>query len=293
MRTTEPELRNAKLRQSEKFQEVSWQLLQTQDEERRHIARELHDSAGQVLTLLSMSLTALLESVKQKAPDLIESVVQSDRLVQQLTREIRTTSYLLHPPLLDEVGLSDSLSWYIDGLRQRSGLEIDFNISEEFGRLPRDMELAVFRLVQECLTNIHRHSGSKVAYIQISREPQRISVQVRDRGKGISPEKLAEIQTKGSGVGIRGMRERLRQFHGEMTIESSSSGTTILGTMPLFEELPAIALRVNLTECRATTYSGAKALGGQEIIRPHYQSPFRIECRGRGKVETGIGNGRS
>lgn len=121
MRTTEPELRNAKLRQSEKFQEVSWQLLQTQDEERRHIARELHDSAGQVLTLLSMSLTALLESVKQKAPDLMESVVQSDRLVQQLTREIRTTAYLLHPPLLDEVGLSDSLSWYIEGLRQRSG----------------------------------------------------------------------------------------------------------------------------------------------------------------------------
>ena len=293
MRTTEPELRNAKLRQSEKFQEVSWQLLQTQDEERRHIARELHDSAGQVLTLLSMSLTALLESVKQKAPDLMESVVQSDRLVQQLTREIRTTSYLLHPPLLDEVGLSDSLSWYIDGLRQRSGLKIDFNISAEFGRLPRDMELAVFRLVQECLTNIHRHSGSKVAYIQISREPQRISVQVRDRGKGISPAKLAEIQTKGSGVGIRGMRERLRQFHGEMTIESSSSGTTILGTIPLFEELPAIAQRVNLTERRATTCSGAKARGRQEIIRSHYQSPFRIEYRGRGKVETGIGNGRS
>lgn len=133
MHTRETELRNAELSQSDQFQEVSWQLLQTQDEERRHIARELHDSAGQMLALLSMSLTALLESVKQKAPDLTESVVQSDRLVQQLTREIRTTSYLLHPPLLDEVGLSDSLSWYIDGLRQRSGLKIDFNISEEFG----------------------------------------------------------------------------------------------------------------------------------------------------------------
>ena len=118
-------------------------------------------------------------------------------------------------------------------------------------------------------------------------------MQVRDRGKGISPARLAEIQTKGSGVGIRGMRERLRQFHGEMTIESSSSGTTILGTMPLFEEPPAIAQRVNLTEHRATTCSGAKARGRQEIIRSHYQSPFRIEYRGRGKVETGIGNGRS
>ena len=284
MRTTEPELRNAKPRQSEKFQEVSWQLLQTQDDERRHIARELHDSAGQVLTLLSMSLTALLESVKQKAPDLMESVVQSDRLVQQLTREIRTTSYLLHPPLLDEVGLSDSLSWYIDGLRQRSGLKIDFNISAEFGRLPRDMELAVFRLVQECLTNIHRHSGSKVAYIQISREPQRISVQVRDRGKGISPAKLAEIQTKGSGVGIRGMRERLRQFHGEMTIESSSSGTTILGTIPLFEELPAIAQRVNLTERRTTTCSGAKERGREEIIRSHYKVHFGLSTEVEGKL---------
>jgi len=285
MRTTEPELRNAKLRQSQTFQEVSWQLLQTQDEERRHIARELHDSASQVLTLLSMSLAALLESVKQKAPELMESVVQSDRLVQQLTREIRTTSYLLHPPLLDEVGLSDSLSWYIDGLRQRSELKIDFNISEEFGRLPRDMELAVFRLVQECLTNIHRHSGSKVAYIQISREPQCVSVQVRDRGKGISPAKLAEIQTNGSGIGIRGMRERLRQFHGEMTIESSGGGTTIFGTIPLFEELPTIAQRGNLPERLATICSGVKARGRQEIIRSHYQVHFGVSTEVEGKLK--------
>ena len=241
MRTREPELRNAKLSYSEHSQEVSWRLLQTQDEERRHIARELHDSAGQMLTLLSMNLSVLLERVKQEAPNLTESVLQSDRLLQQLTREIRTTSYLLHPPLLDEVGLSASLSWYIEGLQQRSGLKIDFDISEEFGRLSGDMELTVFRLVQECLTNIHRHSGSKVAYIRITREPQRITMQVRDRGKGISAGELAEIQTKGSGLGIRGMRERLRQFHGEMRIESSTGGTSVLAMIPIFEELSAIA----------------------------------------------------
>jgi signal transduction histidine kinase len=154
-------------------------------------------------------------------------------LVQQLTREIRTTSYLLHPPLLDEVGLSGALSWYIDGLKQRSPVQIEFAIPEDFGRLPREMELVVFRFVQECLTNIHRHSGSATAAIHVTRDADRISVEVRDSGKGIPPDKIAEIQTKGSGVGIRGIRERLRQFRGEMSIHSNSTGTSIFVTIPV------------------------------------------------------------
>jgi signal transduction histidine kinase len=237
VRTRELEQRNAEiLRQSEHVRELSWQLLHMQDEERRHIARELHDSAGQTLAVLGMNLGSLAQDPRRQEPEFKQSLEAANNLVQQLTREIRTTSYLLHPPLLDENGLPAALSWYISGLSDRSGLDISFNISQEFGRLPRDMELVVFRLVQECLTNIHRHAASKTAAIQILREPERVLVEVRDQGKGIPPEKLAEVQTKSAGVGIRGMRERLLQFHGEMIIESTNLGTTVLVTIPIAKE---------------------------------------------------------
>jgi two-component system NarL family sensor kinase len=154
-------------------------------------------------------------------------------LVHQLTSEIRTTSYLLHPPLLDEEGLQSAISWYVRGLAERSGLDISFKISDGFGRLPREMELAVFRLVQESLTNIHRHSGSKRAMIEIFRTPEQVLLEVRDEGKGISSEKLAEILSRGSGFGIRGMRERARQFDGELTIDSNGQGTLFRVIIPM------------------------------------------------------------
>jgi signal transduction histidine kinase len=138
---------------------------------------------------------------------------------------------------LDENGLAAALSWYIRGLSERSGLDIAFSISEEFGRLPREMELVVFRLVQECLTNIHRHSGSKRASIQIERELDRVLIEVRDQGKGIPEEKLAQIRYGGAGVGIRGMRERLRQFKGEMILDSTGGGTAVVVTIPLSKEI--------------------------------------------------------
>lgn len=233
-RTKELEERNADvLRQSEQLRELSWRLWRMQDEERRHIARELHDSAGQTLAVLGMNLSSLVRNAKEKVPEISQTAEEIQDLVEQLTKEIRTTSYLLHPPLLDENGLPAALSWYVRGLTERSGIDVAFGISDEFGRLSRDMELVVFRVVQECLTNIHRHSGSKRAAIQIVREEERILVEVRDQGKGIAPERLAEIQSRGSGVGIRGMRERLRQFAGEMIIQSNSSGTTVLVTIPL------------------------------------------------------------
>jgi PAS domain S-box-containing protein len=234
LRTRELEKRNADiLRQSQQVRELSWRVLRTQDEERRHIARELHDSAGQTLAVLGMMLATMVRNVQKKAPEIAASAEKIDEVVQQLTKEIRTTSYLLHPPLLDENGLPAALSWYLRGLSDRSGLDITFHISEEFGRLPRDMELVVFRLVQECLANIHRHSGSKTAVIEIARDSERVLVEVRDQGKGIAPERMAEIQSKGSGVGISGIRERLRQFNGEMIIQSDPSGTTVVVTVPL------------------------------------------------------------
>lgn len=233
-RTRDLEERNAEiLRQSEQVRELSWRLLRAQDEERRRIARELHDSAGQTLTVLGINLAQLVQKTGRNAPDLATEAETIQEMVQQLHREIRTASYLLHPPLLDENGLCSALTWYTQGLTARSGLQIDLDVSREFGRLSRDMELVVFRLVQECLTNIHRHSGSKNASIRITREDSRINVDIRDTGRGMSPERLSEIQSGGSGVGIRGMRERLRQFKGEIKIESDATGTRILAAIPL------------------------------------------------------------
>jgi signal transduction histidine kinase len=134
---------------------------------------------------------------------------------------------------LDESGLYSAISWYLQGLLERSGLQIQLDISKEFGRLPRETELVIFRLVQECLTNIHRHSASETASIRIARESNQIILDIRDQGKGMSAERLAEIQSGRSGVGIGGMRERLRQFEGTMKIESDSSGTRVFATIPL------------------------------------------------------------
>jgi signal transduction histidine kinase len=213
--------------------------MSTQDEERRHIARELHDSAGQTLTVLGMNLAQLVQKTGRKAPELAFDAERIQETVQQLHREIRTASYLLHPPLLDESGLSSALSWYVEGLAQRSGLQIDLSVCDDFGRLPADMELVVFRLVQECLTNIHRHSGSPTCFIRVEQQDGTVSVQVQDQGKGMSSEKLAEIQSKGSGVGIRGMRERLRQYKGTLNIESGPSGTTVVVTIPVPTQVAA------------------------------------------------------
>jgi PAS domain S-box-containing protein len=226
-RTQELERRNLELR------DLSGRLLESQDVERRHIARELHDSAGQTLAALGMQLARISEVAKKNPDQLSKSIEDAEGLVQHLTHEIRTTSYLLHPPMLDEVGISSALDWYLQGLTERSGLQIDLKVSENFGRLPSEMELLIFRLVQESLTNIHRHSGSKTAQIRIERNESNVHVEVEDQGRGMSPERLAEIQSQGTGVGIRGMRERVRHFRGDLVIESNASGTKVYATLPL------------------------------------------------------------
>ena len=221
------------LRMYESLRTLSTRMMTVQDEERRRIARDLHDSSGQLLAVIDMQLSTLAQDLRKAAPQFNEQVEETERLVEQLQKEIRTTSYLLHPPLLDEAGLFSALSWYVEGLNKRSNVQITLEIAPNFGRLPRDIELLVFRLVQESLANIYRHSGSETAMIRIARDEGTITVEVQDQGKGIPPEKLVEIQSEGSGVGIRGMRERLRQFSGELRIESGENGTRVWVTISI------------------------------------------------------------
>ena len=223
--------------QTAQIRDLSWRLLRTQDDERRHIARELHDSAGQTLAAMAISLDQTVQDAAPAAPSIAKRLEEVQSMVQQLTREIRTTSYLLHPPLLDESGLSSALKLYVQGLTERSGIAVTLDISEQLRRLPSDMELAIFRVVQECLTNIHRHSGSKTATIRIRMEAGDVCVEISDEGKGIAPERLSEIQSGGSGVGIRGIQERLRHFGGTMSIESNGSGTRVLANIPIPQDV--------------------------------------------------------
>src|SRR5579862_9143285 len=178
--------------------------MQTQDEARRHIARELQDCAGHNLTALGMNLARIVSFARQINPVLAREAEDSAKLVRELSQEIRTTSYLLHPPLLDESGLAEAISWYASGLHERGGLDVTVDILENFGRLPRETELAIFRIVQECLTNVHRHSGSKRATIRLRRIDNEILLEIADEGQGIPAEKLAQLQSQGGGVGFRG-----------------------------------------------------------------------------------------
>jgi PAS domain S-box-containing protein len=222
------------LQQSEQLRQLSSRLLRTQDDERRRIARELHDSFGQVLTVLGLNLASIAEGAGRNAK-VSKPVEESRELVHQLGREIRTLSYLLHPPLLDEAGLSHAIRWYMKGLADRSGLKINLDISDDFGRFQEDLEVAIFRIVQEALTNIHRHSGSKSATIRLTQSPSAVSLEIQDDGKGIQKEILAAIQSHRSGVGIAGMRARVRDLGGNLDIQSGSNGTKISVTLPLSE----------------------------------------------------------
>jgi signal transduction histidine kinase/DNA-binding response OmpR family regulator len=234
-RTGQLESRNAEnVEQADQLRDLSVRLLKAQDDERRRLARELHDSSGQVLSVLSMNLAILARNSGKSGQETknAELIRESLELVTQISQDIRTTSYLLHPPMLDETGLIGALRWYIDGLVERGGIDIRLNIPEDFERQSREVELVIFRVVQEALTNVHRHSGSKTAVIDLRREGDTIHLSIQDQGRGIAPEKLAAIRTKGSGVGFRGMSERVRQLNGKMQIQSGESGTRITVTLP-------------------------------------------------------------
>ncbi len=234
-RTRELESKNLELvRQTEVVRELSARLLQIQDEERRRIARELHDSVGQMLAAVSMNMAHVTHEARSLSPDAHKALEDNAGLLEQLSSEIRTISHLLHPPLLDEVGLQSALQWYIDGFSERSKIKVDLELPDDFGRLPRNLEITLFRVVQECLTNIHRHSGSNTAAIRVSRSQNEVRLEVRDAGKGIPAEAQTSLSSgKLSGVGLRGMHERLRQMGGHLDVQSNGNGTLVLATLPI------------------------------------------------------------
>ena len=210
---------------------LSNRLIQMQDDERRRIARELHDSAGQILVALKLNLAQLEPNAEQLDPR-TSRLAECLQLIDQLTKELRTISHLLHPPLLDELGLISAVRWYVEGFADRSKIPVDLELSSDFGRLPRDLETTIFRIVQECLTNIHRHSGSTTAGIRITRDSEYIDLEVRDYGKGI-PGARDSTGPIMPGVGIQGMRERVRQLKGTLEIDSNTSGTIVLVRLPI------------------------------------------------------------
>jgi signal transduction histidine kinase len=230
-------------RTNEGLRQLSARLLRVQDEERRRIARDLHDSTGQVLALLGMNLAALQTEARRVSPEIAGAVAENARLVSQVSDELRTISYLLHPPLLDELGLKSALRWFVGGFAQRSGIKVSLSLDRGFGRLSPDLETTIFRVVQECLTNIHRHSGSPTAAIRLYRSPDRLRLQIEDAGKGIAAQKFTEIASFGAtGVGLRGMRERIKDFDGELEIASGENGTQVQVSIPLDAAAPTPVL---------------------------------------------------
>ncbi len=226
-----------KLRDSKRvLRELSLHLLRSQDEERRRIGREIHDSLGQYLSVLKIRLESM-----NAPPECSADVKACTDLLDTCLKEVRTVSYLLYPPMLEEMGLRSAVPWYLDGFSKRSGIKTSFNIPDDFGRVGRDAELVLFRVLQECLTNVQRHSGSATADIRIHRDGDGITLDVADHGKGLPAAVLEQggQDWMGSlGVGLRGMSERLQQLGGSLEIFSNGRGTRVRATVPL-QKLPS------------------------------------------------------
>ncbi|HEY3617704.1 MAG TPA: PAS domain S-box protein [Candidatus Sulfotelmatobacter sp.] len=211
------------------LQKLSAELLRVQDEERRRMARALHDDLGQELTALKIELDVLNTSTEASTRDLAQAL----ELAESALSKVRNMSYLLHPPLLDESGLLPALHWYLEGLKTRSPLKISFDYQPVvFPRLPRELEIAIFRVIQESLTNIYRHSGSEDARIEIRQESDRVKVRIRDFGKGV-PERVG--MGLNSGVGISGMKERVKQLQGDLTVSRAEPGTLVEASIPILD----------------------------------------------------------
>jgi PAS domain S-box-containing protein len=226
-----------RLRESEKsLRDLSLHLLRTQDEERRRIGRDLHDSLGQSLAVLKMKLDSLVSLVGKRTEDeAADDVAQCIRLTEDSIKELRTISYLLYPPMLEEMGLKSAIPWYLDGFSARSGIKTTLEVASDFTRLPREAELALFRVFQESLTNVHRHSGSPTAEVRLFSKDGMGILEVRDRGKGLPPGLLEESSQDWMGqlgVGLRGMNERMRQLGGTLELTSTKEGTTVRGMVP-------------------------------------------------------------
>lgn len=219
-------------RERKEVQDLSSQLLQAQDAERRRISRELHDSTGQLLVALTMNLARLKAEQIWSNPDTEALITDTGAMVDEMSRQLRTMSYLLHPPLLDEAGLLSAVKWYISGFSSRSSVQVTVECSE-LGRLPAELEITLFRLVQESLTNIHRHSGSETAVIRLNRDDKAVHLEVIDQGRGFSVVKNAYNAPSRCGVGILGMKERVRSFGGSIEISSGAKGTKVKARLPI------------------------------------------------------------
>ncbi len=217
------------------LRQLSARLLQLQDEERRRIARDLHDVTGQKVAVLSMSLDRLARLTEERKPEAKESIKESREIVSQIGEEIRTLSYILHPPLLDECGLASAVHWYTEGFEKRSGIKLEVSIAHDLPRLPADAETTLFRVVQESLTNVHRYSGSSSAKIKVSNNSGEVRLEIIDYGHG-SKTGAARARLDGTaplGVGIPGMRERLHQLGGGLTVDFATNGTRVTATLPI------------------------------------------------------------
>ncbi len=220
--------------EAERARELTGKLLRAQDEERRRIARELHDSAGQLIAALQMTLIPMESEAQKINSEFSNGIRQSLDFLRQLSEELRTVSYLLHPPLLDEAGLPSALRWFVEGFAERSKIDVQLDLAPDLGRLSPGLEMTLFRVVQECLTNIHRHSGSKQAWIRVLSSPDEIKLEVRDYGKGM-PATSNGSQHFRHGVGIQGMRERVRQLNGQFEIQSHGEGTLVTARLPIVD----------------------------------------------------------
>lgn len=212
---------------------LSARLLRVQDEERRRLARELHDSTGQTLTALKIQLANLQQWLRtgERAP---ESFAQVNALADQALQEIRTTSYLLYPPLLEETGFCSAARWYVEGFVKRSNIQVRLHLAS-IGRLSRPIEIALFRILQETLTNVYRHSASRTADIRLNREANTAMLEVQDYGQGIPARLLDQFKRAGTGtgVGLAGMRERIEDLGGQLEIISAKPGTVVRATVPV------------------------------------------------------------
>ena len=233
-RTEELERRNAEMiEQAGRLRTLSNRLMQLQDDERRRIARELHDSMGQDLAALSMCLEGAKRVAKGTSKTAVEKLDDACGIVEKCSLEIRTLSHLLHPPLLEELGLASAIEWYVEGFASRSKIAVDLQMPSGFKRLDSSVELPLFRVLQECLTNIHRHSGSKTATVRVEADEHKVSLEVSDQGNGIAQGDSKLNGGKRVGVGISGMRERLNDLGGTLEIESTDRGTTVRAKIPL------------------------------------------------------------
>jgi signal transduction histidine kinase len=222
------ELRNRE-QMEESTRRLSSHVLEMQDEERRRFSRELHDSLGQILTAAKLNMSALMK----RYPDDL-TLFETEQFLDQAVQETRTISYLLHPPLLDELGFASAAQWYVEGFSKRSNITVDLKIPKDLGRLPRTVELVLFRVLQEALGNVMRHAKTLRAAVSVTPTRHSVVLEVRDFGVGISEEMLETFNRTGGqvGVGLAGMRERVREQGGTFEVQSSGRGTAIIVTMP-------------------------------------------------------------